>query len=463
MTTDVHVDQIDVEGLHNFMKKKLNEVPGEPFKARPVPIFRLPVWFHELNKEYCEPKIISIGPYHWGKDSLRAMEEYKWSTLRDFLARNENVGIEMYLRELRLLEAQVRACYSETVNKGSNEFVMMLLLDGCFILEFFLKVRTQQLDGALPASWAVGGVMIDLYLLENQIPFFVLHKLWTIQGWGCPNCTGNCPLLEIICEVISFQAVTFRFRQPQLSCSNVQHLLHLYYCGVLPDFQFGKEQRHLVAGKSYLWGFLWSIIFRKSSNVVSKTAKSTDDEELLSYELIQCATKLHEAGVKFRKKRRPHNMFDITFRNGTMEIPYVEIDGVLRNYLWNMVAFEQSQSWQFNKILTSYIGLMNSLIKSEKDVARLEQSGIISNLLQNDEQAATFFCQFSENFGLDYGNHHFHGLFKDVKRYSELTWHKHRARLVRDYFSSPWSIISVVAASILLILTFIMTYYSAAK
>ncbi|KAJ4821459.1 hypothetical protein LUZ62_034025 [Rhynchospora pubera] len=320
MAIDVQVDPTDAvaEGLHNFMKKKLDEVPGEPFKARPVPIFRLPSWFHEINKEYCEPKIISIGPYHWGKDSLRAMEEYKWSTLRDFLARNGNVGIEMYLREMRLLEAQVRACYSETVNMRSNEFVMMLLLDGCFILEFFLKVRTQQLDGALPASWAVGGVMIDLYLLENQMPFFVLHKLWTIQGWGCPNCKGNCPLLEIICEVLSFQAMTVRFRQPQISCSNIQHLLHLYYCGVLPD-------------------------------------------------------------------------------------------------------------------------------------------------IQNDEQAATFFCQFSENFGLDYGNHHFHGLFKDVKRYSELTWHKHRARLVRDYFSSPWSFISVVAASILLILTFIMTYYSAAN
>ncbi|KAJ4768715.1 hypothetical protein LUZ62_079090 [Rhynchospora pubera] len=160
MAIDVQVDPTDAEGLHNFMKKKLDEVPGEPFKARPVPIFRLPAWFHEINKEYCEPKIISIGPYHWGKDSLRAMEEYKWSTLRDFLARNENVGIEMYLREMRLLEAQVRACYSETVNMRSNEFVMMLLLDGCFILEFFLKVRTQQLDGALPASWAAGDAQI---------------------------------------------------------------------------------------------------------------------------------------------------------------------------------------------------------------------------------------------------------------------------------------------------------------
>ncbi|KAJ1702132.1 hypothetical protein LUZ63_001911 [Rhynchospora breviuscula] len=125
-----------------------------------------------------------------------------------------------------------------------------------------------------------------------------------------------------------------------------------------------------------------------------------------------------------------------------------------------MVAFEQSQPAIYEKTLSSYLGLMDSLINTEKDVAILVRSGIIENYLQNNEQVANFCNHFSKIFVLNYC---FHWLCKDVKRYSELTWHKYRARLMHDYFSNPWSVISVVAAIILLILSFLQTYYSAAK
>ncbi|KAJ1691311.1 hypothetical protein LUZ63_015466 [Rhynchospora breviuscula] len=126
-----------------------------------------------------------------------------------------------------------------------------------------------------------------------------------------------------------------------------------------------------------------------------------------------------------------------------------------------MVAFEQSRPHGPERILSSYLALMDSLINTEKDVAILERSGIIENFLQNDEQVAKFFNQFGDIFVLNYNDHYFYGMYKNVKRYSESTWHKYRARLMHDYFSNPWSSISVVAASILLILTFLQTYYSA--
>ncbi|KAJ4759551.1 hypothetical protein LUZ62_069926 [Rhynchospora pubera] len=180
---------------------------------------------------------------------------------------------------------------------------------------------------------------------------------------------------------------------------------------------------------------------------------------------IPCVTELDEAGVKFRRKREPRDMFDISFQNGILEMPFVPIDDGLKILLWNMVAFEQSQPAipLREKTLSSYLGLMDSLINTEKDVAILVRSGIIGNYLQNDEQVANFFNQFGLLFVLDYNDHYLHGLYKDVKRYSESTWHKYRARLMHDYFSNPWSIISVVAAIILLILSFLQTYYSAAK
>ncbi|KAJ3706549.1 hypothetical protein LUZ61_010254 [Rhynchospora tenuis] len=146
-------------------------------------------------------------------------------------------------------------------------------------------------------------------------------------------------------------------------------------------------------------------------------------------------------------------------------MPFLWFDDNIKFLLWNMVAFEQIQPIipLREKTLSSYLGLMDSLINTEKDVAILVRSGIIENYLQNDERVANFFNQFGPIFVLDYILGYFHGLYMDVKRYSESTWHKYRARLMHDYFSNPWSVISVVGAIILLILSFLQTYYSAAK
>ncbi|KAJ3685464.1 hypothetical protein LUZ61_014628 [Rhynchospora tenuis] len=454
----IRVEQEDVaaDELQNLMKKKLDKVPGEPFKPRPVTISRVPAWFSEINKDLSEPKIVSIGPYHQGKGSVRAMEEKKWSTLQDFLARKGNVGFEVYLREIRLLEARARECYSEAVNLESKDYVMMLLLDGCFILEFLLKLKAKDLLAICSLNWAIECLSSDLCLLENQIPFFVIHKLFEIQNGCSQNCAqGHCPLLNLIYEVMPWPVKEFLFRQPPISCSQIQHLLHLYYTGVLPDnYQLGWEQRDMVTGESCFRGRPWS-------SSISQSAELTDIRSSSS-KLIPCATKLHEElGVLFRRKRSPRDMFDISFQNGIMNIPYIQIDSNLKTYLWNMVAFELSQRFKIDQILTSYVSLVGSLIYMEKDVAILERYNIISNYLKNDEQVATFFNQFNESyFGLNYSNHYFHGVFKDVKKFSKATWHKHRARLMHDYFGEPWTLILIEQAFIILVLTFLQTYYT---
>ncbi|KAK1279526.1 hypothetical protein QJS04_geneDACA004578 [Acorus gramineus] len=48
----------------------------------------------------------------------------------------------------------------------------------------------------------------------------------------------------------------------------------------------------------------------------------------------------------------------------------------------------------------------------------------------------------------------------DVNKYCNSKTHRWRAVLARDYFNSPWAIISVVAAFILLGLTLLQTFYT---
>jgi Plant protein of unknown function len=273
------------------MKKRLGDLPGAAFQARSVTIFRLPGWYHvNINKELCEPIMLAIGPYHHGKESLRTMEEHKWFTLRDFLARNKNVGFEVYLQAMRSIEAQARQCYSETVNMGSDDFVMMLLLDGCFILEWFKKLLNLDLylkDTIFGVGWIGNYMLYDMLLLENQLPFFVIHKLFVLAtrdqgvGWS-QNCKDQCPLLQFFFEVLDGRPLG-TFKPPKIPCSDIHHWLHLFYLGTVPDYQPQTQTD------------------RSSKKGCSQRSKQRGVDSMDKN--IHCVSELRDAGIKFKREK----------------------------------------------------------------------------------------------------------------------------------------------------------------
>ncbi|KAK1315800.1 hypothetical protein QJS10_CPA05g00254 [Acorus calamus] len=50
-------------------------------------------------------------------------------------------------------------------------------------------------------------------------------------------------------------------------------------------------------------------------------------------------------------------------------------------------------------------------------------------------------------------------VYNEVNRYCNSKWHKWRAVLMHNYFSTPWSTMSVVAASIFLIHSLVLAYH----
>ncbi|BAT09191.1 Os09g0540300 [Oryza sativa Japonica Group] len=159
-------------------------------------IVRLPSHVHAQNKSLYEPRVVSVGPYDLGSGSTRAMQGHKWRFLRDFLLQNAGDGgggggggghLDACLREARAVEARARRCYGEPLEMGSDEFVQMVVLDGCFVLEFLLKWSESEsgaaeLDAYIRWIWIY--VYYDLLLVENQIPFFVVAKLFNLAGGG---------------------------------------------------------------------------------------------------------------------------------------------------------------------------------------------------------------------------------------------------------------------------------------
>ncbi|KAJ3683523.1 hypothetical protein LUZ60_013750 [Juncus effusus] len=384
------------------------------------------------------------------------MEEYKWRCLSQFLQRNSEVGMDFYIREMRLLEMQARRCYSESITHiQSDDFVLMLLLDGCFILEYFFNFQYQskENDRIFDSGWGET-IKSDLLLLENQIPFFVIHKLISIlQGPNTEHREEECVLVDLL---LRFFPYVLEANSTKPSCNTIDHLLHLFHTSIVPSTPHSNSKRRGIkmrkeaSLKTRILSWLKSRAWRSNSR---------QSEVRLIPKTIPCASELHEAGVTFFCKRHAKNMFDITFRNGVIEMPLLIISDSTRTIFTNVIAFEQTQP-SLSRIFTSFAVLMDLLIDTSLDVVLLQRRHILVHTLRNEKEVAFFFNELADYSFLDHENHYFKNLIDQVQKYSNLAWHKYKARLMHDYFRNPWTSISVFAGIVLLGLTIVQTYYT---
>ncbi|KAI8011364.1 UPF0481 protein [Camellia lanceoleosa] len=142
----------------------------------PIPsercIFRVYDPLRNENKKAYEPEVVAIGPYHHDKDNLQPMEERKLRYLKQLLNQRNEGSAERYIKALRESEQRAREFYAEPIRLDSNEFVEMMLLDSCFIVELLRGYK-------MPNDRLVENALIrDLMLFENQLPFFIVNKLF---------------------------------------------------------------------------------------------------------------------------------------------------------------------------------------------------------------------------------------------------------------------------------------------
>ncbi|XP_078177128.1 UPF0481 protein At3g47200-like [Carex rostrata] len=453
---------VDVEASHlsESIKHELNKLWGGPNETENFTIFRTPRNIQQSKKNLFEPSVISIGPFHHGQTSLRTMEGQKWRFLRDFLSRGDHISVDFCISEMKLLEEKTRRCYSETVDLDSNDFVKMMLLDGCFVLEFFLKHKEEKWDTISEVGWNTTFVQSDLFLLENQIPFFVVEKLCEIGVKQEDR--KNLFLLDNLIHHMSPLPNSPLISKPP---AEIDHLAHLFHHCSVPNLEKPSSSNPSFRSKSFhlttmlspnrikdllLWFLSW-VLTRFSRST------STGDPSTVS---IPCISYLQDAGIKFRPKSTPQHMFDISFDHGVLEIPKLKIIDHSKPLLVNLIAFEQCK---YNKInvtyFSSYAAFLDLLVSTQKDMAILQNCGIIESMLSGEEELTLFFNQLFDGVSIE-EDHVFADLFTKLNRYCESSWKRHRAKLIRDYFSSPWTMISLVAALVLLVFTFLQSFFA---
>ncbi|XP_078161187.1 UPF0481 protein At3g47200-like [Carex rostrata] len=342
-------------------------------EAENFTIFRTPHIISQSKKNLFEPTAVSIGPLYRGQKHLRAMEEQKRRFLRDFLSRGDHISLNLCISAMKLLETKTRMCYSEMFDDlDSNAFVKMMLLDGCFVLEYFLKSSEENWNSIDEVGWNHNFIVRDLLLLENQIPFFIVERLY---GIGLNQEIRNHFVNYIVRNVAGYLShVTgdsIDAFQPE---GEIHHLVHLYYEYLVPD----PEEPVVLSTKPL-------FCLPNSINNISSRA-------------IPSATELKLKGLKFRPKSNRENMLDISFEYGVLKIPTLKCDDSTKPIFANLIAFESSKYGKKNRPFTSFVYFLDNLVNTPNDVTILQECGIIENWLSGEEELTHFLNQASSKF-----------------------------------------------------------------
>ncbi|KAJ6934651.1 hypothetical protein NC651_009600 [Populus alba x Populus x berolinensis] len=421
-----HEVSLDINEIANSLREqlKINKAFSEA-----CCIYRVPERLRKLNEKAYTPRGVSIGPLHHGKENLKAMEGHKIMYLQQFLGQNLLVSLEDLINIIKENETKLRDSYAETIDLSRKDFATMILLDAVFIIMVLLNWKymsefheSRRSDHIFYRPFKINDVVFDMSLLENQLPFFILQKLFE-RSSGAAN-PQNCTLTELTCGLFKCQ---------------------------WPDWV--KEDSLKIIDSS---GVLHFVDFLQKCQQPTEKHSPAKEEAFLS---APTATELHQSGVTFKRSDKS-SLLDITFNNGILEIPQLKIYDEIESLFRNLQAFEQCHNYaNGDTFVNDYITFISCLVSATKDVEVLAQNENLKNMLSSDETVSNLFHNLvienvtsSETF--------LSGLCEELNLHCRKRRHKWKANLKQVYFNNPWTGISVFAATFLLVLTVIQTVCS---
>ncbi|GFZ10663.1 hypothetical protein Acr_22g0000610 [Actinidia rufa] len=424
----------DPLSLH--LDDKLTHLSGAHFECY---IYKVHDRLRRQNERAYEPEILAVGPYHHGKGNLRMMEEHKLRYLKLLLERTNERSVDRYILAMRKLQERAQRCYSDSISLNKDEFVEMMLLDSCFVIEllrkFTIKTMRDMHDPIFKMDWILHSIWGDLMLFENQLPFFVLVQMFNMTK--VPDPRDN-----IIDLVIRYY---YSVREQ-------------YFCGNSPGPERFLRASYQISAHD-VKHFLGLIHHITTSSFAKLVSQRNVGDNKKRWDYIYCATELHEAGIKF-KKANYTPLFDIKFINGTLEIPELAVEEKTECIFRNMIAHEEHLQDTAPKCITDYLTFLCCLINSPKDVSLLRRFGILNNMLGDDEAVAALFSRVFGCVFVSRDEFCYYDVFINVKAYCRQRWNMWKAKLRRDYFNSPWTIISFLGVVLLLLLSVTQTMLS---
>ncbi|KAG4400691.1 hypothetical protein AAZX31_07G105700 [Glycine max] len=408
-------------------------------------IYKVPCTLRKVKEEAYTPLCISIGPIHLGKQELEPMQEHKLRYFQFFLKRVSYEAMKTYKHYLETNEKQIRQCYAEKFpGMAQEKFVDMMLLDAVFIMELLLRnceLKSQSFkheqkhkesksfrgrnseDLIMTQSWLSRNITRDLILIENQIPFFVLQKLYD----DVVTCVKEKE--EQHTSFVDLTIEYFAFYDSQMSSLNENETKKHYFCGLLRKSKSKDEspKPFTVVRRS---GSEEPCISKSEDNGSKETCKSENKNSCCKPEhftdlirwfylptecnighadqVLRTATKLQDSGVSFEKDDMDGRLLDITFDKtpilssflcfgcspllnqfkARVRIPQLKVDHNTECIFRNLIAFEQCH-YPEKPYICNYVSLIDSLIHTQLDVELLVEKEVIVHELGSHKDVAS--------------------------------------------------------------------------
>ncbi|XP_062166172.1 UPF0481 protein At3g47200-like [Alnus glutinosa] len=445
-------EEDDGVGLVHKMYEQMREIPVlPPAVGKNHCIFKLPPSFKSgIDKSYKEPQKISIGPYHKIDNQINI----KWQCLEYLLQKNEP-NLKRYIESLRPLEQQIRECYSEEIDLSTDDFLQMMVLDGCFILEWLCFTCTvgrhmEDVSDRHPLAQIDRVILlkiypVDLLLLENQIPFFVPEKLFevskmTLKGIDLSLSSIGAEVFSAILGIQPSEEHHSRFREVKY-CLHLVDIVRSIFVPhdvlMYPDFPYPSQPE-----------------FRRTT-----------------FDIIPRMSKLRRAGINV-SPRKKDSLLMVEFRDGVIEMPKIILNDLMCSFLINCVAFEQRHNNR-SLDLSVYALFLSCLVKNAEDVEYLCEHRVMDNYIETDSTSfienlgkgiatdpGSFINNLDKHEGFLEGKLYFFSLCSRVNLYYQNRFHWQWTNFKAEYFDKPWTWISVFAALVLFVLSFLQTYYT---
>ncbi|XP_056175958.1 UPF0481 protein At3g47200-like [Syzygium oleosum] len=409
-------------------------------------IYKVPAHITILRPEAYQPQVVSFGPYHHDKDQLRPMDKHKRRALQQFLDRSKKSD-KPFFESLRKVEHELKDSYDELDRKWKectgDQFLELMIMDGCFMLEIMRttieeKHTIGEKHGYAPndpvfsidrLKYRRSFITRDMLILENQLPMLVLYELVAIES------------------------------DNKKDQEDVNRLI-LKYCSATEKKYCSATEKKYCSGRPIGKCLHVLDVFRKGQLMMTTKKVQHDLENVglqATEEIIRSANELHKAGIQF-KTSPTGSLEDISFTGGVLRLPVIKVGDHTESMFLNLMTFERLHIGAGNAI-TAYVTFMDNIINSEQDVALLHAEGIIQNALGSDKAVAKLFNSLCEGVPLA-SNSSLDAVQENIGMHCETRWNKWKAHLNRDYFGSPWAILSLIAAIFLFILTIIQTVYA---
>ncbi|XWS10703.1 hypothetical protein CRYUN_Cryun38cG0020300 [Craigia yunnanensis] len=325
----------------------------------------------------------------------------------------------------------IRDWYATMSNNEEKTFRLMILVDGYFIIQL-LCMEPQ--DQFAKLRWSRLTLLGDLLLLENQLPFFVLVKLYGLIK--DPTVTRDFASHAFAKFIEMLPGPTVNLSTIK-DTNEINHLLGLIHDNWIPSTEGIKRHRDYIKTRKGLKG----PVERQS---------------------IHCARELEEAGIEFIKVEEwdAESLFDVNFKDGKMKIPEFVMEDNTERLFRNLIAYELFV--EGSTYVIDYVTLMDNVVNTASDVQLLRSCGVIENMLGDDKAVAQMLNKLRDSVTLCGETFFYNEIFVNVQKHCKRPWNTWKAKLRHDYFSNPWARIAFVDGLLVFlttITTFILSFF----